>query len=75
MNIMNQEIQQGIIKRFFANKGYGFITPDAGGEDVFFHYSQIKDDKSDSVKEGQKVSFSIVRGAKGLQASSVELLN
>ena len=72
---MNQEICQGTIKRFFLNKGFGFITQDGSSEDVFFHYSQIKDNKSTAVRDGQKVSFTIVRSDKGLQATNVELLD
>ena len=72
---MTQEICNGIVKRFFLNKGFGFITPEAGGDDVFFHYSQIKEGKSSEVREGQKVSYTVVRGDKGFHANDVSLLD
>lgn len=65
----------GIIKRFFGDKGYGFIAPDGGGEDIFFHYTQVEGGKSDSLRNDQKVSFNVVQGPKGLQANDIKILN
>jgi len=62
----------GIVKSFDQAKGYGFITPDEGGEDLFAHFSQITMNGFKTLKEGQKVSFDIVEGPKGKQASNIQ---
>jgi len=62
---------QGTVKRFNDDKGYGFITPDEGGEDVFVHYSGIAGDGFKSLDEGTKVSYETTQGRKGLQAENV----
>lgn len=66
-------VQQGTVKWFNAEKGYGFISID-GGEDVFVHYSSILGNGFRSLEEGQRVSFEVVQGPKGPQASNVEKL-
>lgn len=63
-------MQQGIVKWFNAEKGYGFISVD-NAEDVFVHYSAIQGDGFKTLEEGQRVSFDIVEGARGAQASNV----
>lgn len=60
----------GTVKFFNATKGYGFITPDEGGDDVFVHYSAIQADGYRTLDEGDKVQFEAVRGPKGLQAKT-----
>ena len=61
---------QGTVKWFNESKGYGFITADEG-KDVFVHYSAIQGEGFKTLNEGQKVSFEIVNGEKGPQASNV----
>lgn len=67
---MSEQRIVGTVKWFNNGKGYGFIARD-GGEDVFVHYSAIQGDGYRSLKEGQKVEFSIEQGPKGLQAANV----
>jgi cold shock protein len=62
---------EGIVKWFNASKGYGFITPDGGGADLFVHHSQIQMNGYRELSEGQRVTFEVVEGQKGPQASAV----
>lgn len=61
----------GTVKWFSNAKGYGFISPDSGGEDVFAHFSAIEAEGYRTLKEGQKVEFDVSEGPKGLQASRI----
>ena len=62
---------RGTVKWFNEEKGYGFITPDEGGDDLFVHYSAIEGSGFRSLEEGQKVSYEPTRGRKGEQAANV----
>lgn len=63
----------GTVKWFNETKGYGFISPQDGGEDVFVHYSVIKGTGFKVLKEGQVVKYESTRGPKGQQATVVEV--
>ena len=68
-------MQTGIVKWFNDSKGYGFITPDGGGEDLFAHFSEIKSNGFKSLKENQRVSFEVTTGPKGKQASNIQIVS
>ncbi|CAA3708111.1 Cold shock protein CspB [Candidatus Portiera aleyrodidarum] len=65
----------GTVKWFNDTKGYGFISPDDGGGDLFAHFSEIQADGFKSLQDGQKVSFEVTQGKKGLQAASIKILD
>ena len=65
-------METGTVKWFNDAKGFGFITPDGGGEDLFAHFSEINMQGFKTLKEGQKVSFEIVDGKKGKQAAKIQ---
>jgi CspA family cold shock protein len=62
----------GKVKWFNETKGFGFITPDGGGEDLFAHYSQIQGGGFKTLQEGQSVRFDVTMGMKGKQASNIQ---
>ncbi len=68
---MSDDRQLGTVKWFNDAKGFGFIARE-NGEDVFVHFRAIQGDGFKSLKEGQKVSFKVVQGQKGLQAEEVQ---
>ena len=63
--------QTGIVKLFNDAKGFGFIKPDGGGEDLFAHFSQIEGKGFRSLAENQRVEFEVTQGQKGPQASRI----
>ncbi len=65
----------GVVKWFNDAKGFGFITQDGGGEDVFCHHTAINAEGFRSLAEGQKVEFEVKRGPKGLQAANVRVIS
>ena len=65
---------QGTVKWFNAEKGYGFIAPNDGGDDVFVHFSEIQGNGFRTLEENQQVEFEIGEGAKGPQAQQVTAL-
>jgi CspA family cold shock protein len=66
-------MQKGTVKRFNAEKGFGFIERE-NGDDVFVHFSAITGDGFKSLEEGQRVQFEVVQGQRGAQASNVTKL-
>ncbi|PMR73864.1 cold-shock protein [Billgrantia endophytica] len=65
----------GTVKWFNDTKGYGFISPDDGGDDLFAHFSEIQADGFKTLQDGQKVTFEVTQGKKGLQASNIKIAN
>ncbi len=65
---------EGTVKWFNADKGFGFIAPSEGGDDLFVHFSEIQSEGYKSLDEGQKVGFEVTQGQKGPQASDVRPL-
>ena len=64
----------GTVKWFSDDKGFGFITPDEGGRDLFVHFSGITGDGYRNLDEGQQVEFDITQGQKGPQAENVKII-
>jgi CspA family cold shock protein len=71
VEIEDRHMAQGTVKWFNADKGFGFIAQDGGGEDVFVHFSAIQTQGYKSLDEGQKVEFDVTQGPKGPQAENV----
>lgn len=73
-SILEATMATGTVKWFNDSKGFGFITPDGGGEDLFAHFAEIKSGGFKSLQEGQKVSFEVKQGPKGKQAANIQPL-
>jgi CspA family cold shock protein len=67
-------MQKGTVNRFNKLKGYGFITPEDGGNEIFVHFSQVQADGYRELKEGQKVSYELAKGERGEFATNVRIL-
>ena len=65
----------GTVKWFNDTKGYGFISPDDGGDDLFAHFSEIQADGFKTLQDGQKVTFDVTQGKKGLQAANIKAVS
>jgi CspA family cold shock protein len=68
-------MQNGTVKFFDAKKGYGFVTPDDGGDELFVHFKGIHMDGFKTLREGQRVSYMPAKGNKGMQATNVQVVD
>jgi CspA family cold shock protein len=68
------QAETGTVKWFNDAKGFGFISRDQGGDDVFVHFRSIQSSGFKSLAEGQKVSFNVTQGQRGLQAEQVQVI-
>jgi CspA family cold shock protein len=66
-----QDMATGTVKWFNDSKGFGFITPEAGGDDLFAHFSAIQASGFKTLTEGQRVTFDVTTGPKGQQAANI----
>jgi CspA family cold shock protein len=73
-HIIRRDMAQGTVKWFNAEKGFGFISTDDNGPDVFVHYSSIQGNGFRSLEENQRVSFDVSQGQKGPQADNVQVI-
>ena len=66
--------ETGTVKWFNDGKGFGFIAPESGGKDLFAHFKEIRGDGFKSLSEGQRVTYEVTQGQKGLQASNIRVI-
>jgi CspA family cold shock protein len=66
--------ETGTVKWFNDGKGFGFITPETGGKDLFAHFKEIRSEGFKSLSEGQRVTYEVTQGQKGLQASNIRVI-
>ena len=75
MELYNVDMRKvGCVKWFNSSKGFGFITPEEGGKDIFVHFSAIAGDSFKELNEGDEVEFELNEGKKGPEASNVRVL-
>jgi CspA family cold shock protein len=74
MLVIGRCMSEGTVKWFNADKGYGFVSPEGGGEDLFVHFSAIQGSGYKTLEEGQRVSYTVTQGQKGPQASEVNVI-
>lgn len=67
-------METGIVKWFNSEKGYGFITPESGGKDLFAHFSEIQGSGFRSLEENQRVKYEVATGPKGPQATKITVV-
>lgn len=65
-------METGVVKWFNEKKGFGFITPDSGGDDLFVHYSNLVGEGFKTLRDGQKVQYEPAKGRKGMEATNVK---
>jgi len=70
----NNNTETGTVKWFNDGKGFGFITPETGGKDLFAHFKEIRGEGFKSLSEGQRVTYEVTQGQKGLQASNIRII-
>ena len=66
--------EAGTVKWFNDSKGFGFIAPETGGKDLFAHFKEIRGDGFKSLSKGQRVTYEVTQGQKGLQASNIRVV-
>ena len=66
--------ETGTVKWFNDGKGFGFITPETGGKDLFAHFKEIRGEGFKSLSEGQRVTYEVTQGQKGMQASNIRVV-
>ncbi|ARP86171.1 cold-shock protein [Bordetella genomosp. 9] len=67
-------METGVVKWFNSEKGYGFITPESGGKDLFAHFSEIQGSGFRSLEENQRVQYEVATGPKGPQATKIRVM-
>jgi CspA family cold shock protein len=72
--VKEKDMAVGTVKWFNADKGFGFIAPDDGGDDLFAHFSAISSSGFRSLEENQRVEFDVTQGRKGLQAENIRVI-
>jgi CspA family cold shock protein len=74
MERKNMSTKTGTVKWFNDSKGFGFITPEGGGDDLFAHFSEIQGSGFKTLAENQRVEFEVKTGPKGLQAANIRAI-